>query len=489
MGRIKRIFVFGALLLFSACSTSMKTNIEKKYSPTPHSQNINVFGINDELPTGFEKLGNLKIRDTGFSTGCSLDEVVSQAQRKAREVGGNAIKITKIIEPDYFVSTCYRIDALIVRLKTFEKSDTQEINITEAELINYFDENKSNLKPIEGIWNVNSRLSAKTSDQTRLIQNRYKIAIIKKDFEDSRNFKAIIISSEDENWDKTGLVKANLSSTAYEDTYTTKWINANGTKSNSTFSINENGLAKGYFDKSNFNEEMTLVKIYPEFDSNKISAPKGKASGTGFAISKNGVIVTNYHVIKDANDIELIFNSSGTKQSQKYKAEVLLNDKSNDISILKINDPSFSNFAEIPFGITSTQEIGDDVYTIGYPLNEIMGSNFKLSKGVINSKTGIDDDARYLQVSVPVQPGNSGGPLFNMNGNVIGIITSSLNDEAVKTKVENVNYAIKTDYLAIMLNMLPDISKPEPSKDLQGKKLSDQVDVLKKYVCLINVTY
>ena len=139
----------------------------------------------------------------------------------------------------------------------------------------------------------------------------------------------------------------------------------------------------------------------------------------------------------------------------------------------------------MPYSIIENADIGDKVFTIGYPLNDIMGTNFKVTDGIVSSNTGIADDVRYYQVSVPLQPGNSGGPLFNKDGNVIGITSARLNSNAVGTQIENVNYAIKASYLLALYNMLPNNKKSGSTMQLQNKELKDQIKVLKNYVCLI----
>ena len=116
-----------------------------------------------------------------------------------------------------------------------------------------------------------------------------------------------------------------------------------------------------------------------------------------------------------------------------------------------------------------------------------MGLNYKVTDGIISSKSGISDDIRYYQITVPLQPGNSGGPLFNKDGNVIGITSSRLNSEAVGTQVENVNYAIKVSYLLNLYNMLPNPLPLSTSSKLSGKELQEQIKTLKNYVCLIRI--
>ena len=116
-----------------------------------------------------------------------------------------------------------------------------------------------------------------------------------------------------------------------------------------------------------------------------------------------------------------------------------------------------------------------------------MGTNYKVTDGIISSKSGIADDVRYFQISVPIQPGNSGGPLFNKEGNIIGITSAKLNSKAVGTLVENVNYAIKITYLINLYNMLPSSSQLPNTPSLAGKELQEQIKTLKNYVCLIKI--
>ena len=94
---------------------------------------------------------------------------------------------------------------------------------------------------------------------------------------------------------------------------------------------------------------------------------------------------------------------------------------------------------------------------------------------------------RYYQISVPLQPGNSGGPLFNSSGDVIGITSARLNSKAVGIEVENVNYAIKISYLLNLYDMLPNSKKLNLLPSHSSKELQDQVKILKNYVCLIKV--
>jgi len=127
--------------------------------------------------------------------------------------------------------------------------------------------------------------------------------------------------------------------------------------------------------------------------------------------------------------------------------------------------PVHKNNQKISFDLvrkSTTAKMGQEVFTIGYPNPVLQGVNVKLTKGSINSLTGVQDDIRLYQISVPVHPGNSGGPLLDMDGNVIGIIVAML-DAKTAFKIsgslpQNVNYAIKSTYAQTLIDTMPEIS-------------------------------
>lgn len=184
-----------------------------------------------------------------------------------------------------------------------------------------------------------------------------------------------------------------------------------------------------------------------------IPTENNECTGSAFAL-KDGYVVTNNHVIENAKTIDIL----GIKGdfSTAYSAEVIAIDKTNDLAILRITDRRFSGFGQIPYNIsTTTAQVGEDIFVLGYPLTSTMGDEIKLTTGVISSKTGFKGDITHYQISAPIQPGNSGGPLFDSAGNIIGIVS------AKHIGAENVGYALKTSYLAnlvesmISSNVLP----------------------------------
>lgn len=115
------------------------------------------------------------------------------------------------------------------------------------------------------------------------------------------------------------------------------------------------------------------------------------SSGSGFVIATNGIIVTNFHVVDGANGIDVFVNRNG--EVKTYNAKVLISDKANDISILKIEDKHLPNFAQLPYAVkTPILDVGTSVFALGYPMSDILGEEIKVTDGIISSKTGYQGD-------------------------------------------------------------------------------------------------
>lgn len=209
----------------------------------------------------------------------------------------------------------------------------------------------------------------------------------------------------------------------------------------------------------------------------KASEPE-EWSGTGFAL-KNGYVVTNHHVVNRASSI-LVYGINGN-MSSGYKAKVFATDKVNDIAILQITDSRYSGFGSIPYSVKSQlADVGEDIWVLGYPLTQLLGNEIKLTNGIISSRSGFQGDLATYQISAPVQPGNSGGPLFDSKGNVIGIVNAGV------PGAENVGYAIKTSYLKLLLDNY-DISSILPSNNtISSLTLKEQVKRVKDFVFYIH---
>jgi S1-C subfamily serine protease len=413
-----------------------------------------VYGTNEVTITLKNCKGEVVHSNTGGAAALSVQDDFNKATKRAFSVIENMT---------------YNFNASktpVIELPEVEKSDETEGSIKE-----YLSTNK--LDAIEGIYK---------SYQSEGMPY-YKIGIVRK----GDKYKAIIIESDLNDW-KTGEVKAVFEQSSMKGFYSVKWYMGDKTPFETFANMDNEALLSIEFksQKTKEKREDKYIKLYPAA-SNDITIKKdnSKASGSGFFLTTGGIIATNAHVVEETSNIEVtISNEVGTFT---YKAKVLLVDSKNDVALLQIDDEKFKGLTSIPYAIAENSDVGSKVFTIGYPLNDVMGSNYKVTDGIISSKSGIADDIRYYQISVPLQPGNSGGPLFNKEGNVIGITSARLNGQAVGTEVENVNYAIKSAYLLNLYNMLPNSTKLNSTSQLGTKELQEQVKVLKNFVCLIKV--
>ena len=225
---------------------------------------------------------------------------------------------------------------------------------------------------------------------------------------------------------------------------------------------------------------LDFIKEYPTkamYDDALAKSQPSDWSGSGFAIG-NGYLVTNYHVIEDAKTINVRGISGDFNNS--YSAEVVATDKVNDIAILKISDKQFSGFGAIPYGVSSKMaDVGESIFVLGYPLTQTMGNEIKLTDGLISSRTGFQGDIANYQMSAPVQPGNSGGPMFNSKGNVIGIVC------AHHAGAENAGYAIKISYLKLLIESAGlNITLPS-NNTISAMSLPEKVKKIKNLVFIV----
>ncbi|HEY3901858.1 MAG TPA: tetratricopeptide repeat-containing serine protease family protein [Chthoniobacter sp.] len=193
------------------------------------------------------------------------------------------------------------------------------------------------------------------------------------------------------------------------------------------------------------------------------------ASGTGFFITSDGFVLTNAHVVKDGNEFKLMTRAG------VIAAHVVKVDPANDIALLKAE----GHFAPLPVISSRAVRLGNTVATVGFPDPQLQGFSPKLSKGEIAALSGSSDDARYFQISVPLQPGNSGGALVDERGNVVGIVSAKLNFRTALASSgelpENVNYAVKSSYLLGFLEAVPDVSAKLMETNTKDAKFEDVV--------------
>jgi S1-C subfamily serine protease len=206
-------------------------------------------------------------------------------------------------------------------------------------------------------------------------------------------------------------------------------------------------------------------------------------SGTGFVISANGHIVTNYHVI-DGCVGDIHGNLSG---EQPIALRLVSGDETNDLALLQGAGSSFKDVATIR---EKAIHPGDAVTAIGYPYHGMLTSDFTVTTGIVSSLSGVLNDTRFLQISAAVQPGNSGGPLLDSDGNVVGIVAAKLNAlkfaRATGNIPENINFAIKTGMLRDFLdNSVVAYQTSAAKSDL---KTADIAHNARAYTLLISCT-
>ena len=170
------------------------------------------------------------------------------------------------------------------------------------------------------------------------------------------------------------------------------------------------------------------------------------ANGTGFFVSDTGYVVTNQHVISGCNEVQI--HSGGDMSA----ATVISQDKINDLALLKTKMKTQSIFSLAP----ENPYLLQDIIATGFPFGESVSSTIKVTKGVVSSLSGLGDNSGQIQIDAALQPGNSGGPIIDENGNVVGVAVAKLDleksIESFGVVPENVNFGIKLSSLKTFLD-------------------------------------
>lgn len=210
--------------------------------------------------------------------------------------------------------------------------------------------------------------------------------------------------------------------------------------------------------------------------STKKSAIAGIYSGSSFMVTPSGYLITSLHVVNGANHIEVV------NDGYAYDAEIVSSNNTCDFALLKIRDSSFDAPKSIPYNLFShNAEMGQKVFTLGYPRPDLV-----YGEGSVSSLTGYQDDTIAYQISVPLNPGNSGGPLFDENGNIIGVISGK------QMRTDAASFAIKSSYILDALKTVND-KDFENEFNLGNKKILakqarvQQLKTLKPYIFEVRV--
>ncbi|MBR6900313.1 MAG: trypsin-like peptidase domain-containing protein [Bacteroidales bacterium] len=354
----------------------------------------------------------------------------------------------------------------------------------------YLEEHLEELDPIEGIYSVDIKMTT-SIDYGDYVETfdmgQHEFAIVKRGkayavvgLSNNKAFKSIEIERIGETNAYNFIIRYNSGDKSY---------NRLLLESMYAFTVNNVKMPYGAVKYDNGKEVADISKVTWDFEFIKDFPTRSMyesvitkkqpdlASGTGFALG-NGYVVTNHHVIDGAKGISV----KGIKgiMNSGYAAEVVASDKVNDIAILKIADYRFDGFGTIPYSVsTRMADVGEEVFVLGYPLTQALGNEIKLTNGIVSSRTGYQGDVSTYQMSAPVQPGNSGGPMFDSKGNIIGIVVAGV------PGAENVGYAIKTSYLKILIESAG-LNVKLPSKNsISALSLSEKVKRVKNMVLYI----
>lgn len=357
----------------------------------------------------------------------------------------------------------------------------------------YLRNNVAKLDPIEGKYDVQRDISTDSPFQRDLTES-YVLYVVKSSIPN----KFDIYAGSEKDGDFTKTAYSRLESIGETNAYRMYWgsSSARGYLKNGALEysalIELNREDVREFSKNSkyayrIQLKYNLIKTYPtpsmyteayreDAERKMEEAKPTNWSGTGFALLDN-YIVTNFHVVENAKEINI--QGIDGDFNIKHKATLVASDKFNDLAILKVDNGTIKS-ASIPYSIkTTTSEVGEDVFVLGYPLTSTMGDEIKLTTGVVSSKTGFQGDVALYQISAPIQPGNSGGPLFDGKGNVIGIIS------AKHKGAENVGYAIKASYLRNLMESVVSNNILPQKNVISVQNLSGKVKAVKKFIYYI----
>ncbi len=270
--------------------------------------------------------------------------------------------------------------------------------------------------PFIGVWQIDS--------------GEYTLGMVRDERATLYKYKMFVLDSQFNNW-SPGEIKLKFSRLDQEGLAVAKYLRRDKASKGLSFESKKDLLVAI---NSPFGKPVILIKTYPVNANQLLSG-----SGTSWHVG-DGFFVTNVHVVEGARTIDLMINGDAVP------ARVAVLDTRLDVAIIKAN--SKIDLPSIPVGDSAS--IGQPVTVIGYPLGNALGNTPKITDGLLSGTSGLNGDPTRYLVSAPIQPGNSGGPVFGDDGNVIGIAVSKISSETT----DSIGFAIKANYLIPLLEEL-----------------------------------
>lgn len=457
---MKKIIIF--LLVIAAISSCnpyiTKITPVKQLPPITGNEPLIIYDYKQNLPDSSEYIGDIYVSYNPNGGHPSSELLYEKLEKDIKSYGGNAIKIDKSND---------LLSGKIYKIKPFENIS---FNLDSLKLI--WKNNRTD--NFVGIYEFDLGFI-----EEKFSKNWVRFACIKRD----ENYVLIYLNGfEVLNNNRNKLFNINrLWKKGDVYAYLSKTVNKNLFKT-TLYSTNKSPFDDALFKFENGNLILFVQngldyfrKVFP--DSSQVDIIKKTL--TGFAINNNR-IVTCYHGVSDKN-IKIYVKEIKNDSESRHEAVVESSNKINDIAILKLIDSSIV-LGENPFFLSNEEKgVADDIFTLGYPLSALMGNEIKLTNGIISSQSGFAGDIAVYQITAPIQPGNSGSPLFDKKGNLIGMINSKL-DEA-----ENVGYALKSKILKDFLTKSGYVATFKSQNNSTDKSLAELVKAFQNSIYLIEI--
>tara|TARA_B100000029_G_scaffold111778_2_gene103824 strand:+ start:2219 stop:3733 length:1515 start_codon:yes stop_codon:yes gene_type:complete len=225
--------------------------------------------------------------------------------------------------------------------------------------------------------------------------------------------------------------------------------------------------------------ELYITELGAPWDGSSSDSSEATGSGTGFVVSTEGHILTNHHVIDSC--VRQTFQIRG---SAAVDATVLSSNAATDLALLS------TPISVMPATFSGTQSVrlGDEVVVFGFPLAGDLSSQGNLTNGIVSALSGLDDDLSRLQMTAQIQPGNSGGPVMNRRGEIVGVVVETANDEFFReqrgTDVQNLNFAIR-DYIATSFLETNNVNYETSPSESADQSIADIAEAAQQFTGII----